>query len=176
MRRPGCCILPLRELEPLAGSRTSRLLALHRARVAGQQPGRAQLRAVHLIRLAERPRDRVAHGPCLAADTSNIDMRHDIERAQGISGRERLLDVLDQRRPGEIIAKRTAIDIPLAGPRREVDTRDAGLAPPNGLPTELRDSRHQFSFDFVMIANGLGSWASCGCSAPAYTFSLVRSF
>src|SRR5690606_28509622 len=57
----------------------------------------------------------------------------------------------------------------------QVDPRNARLAAADGLPAELVGGAHQAPFA-VAIAYGVGDWAACGCSAPPYTFSLVRSF
>src|SRR4029077_14218792 len=57
-RSNGVRDLPLAELEPLARSRPSRLLALHHPWIARQESLLAQLLAVLLVRQAQRPRDR----------------------------------------------------------------------------------------------------------------------
>src|SRR5687768_1613684 len=104
-----------------------------------------------------------------------IDVRLDIKRPERVGGGKRLLDVLHQRRPREVVAEGTAVDVPLAGARREVHSGDAGLAPAYRLPTKLGCCCHALALDGV-TENGLGCCAACGCSAPAYTLSLPRSF
>src|SRR5690606_10081060 len=83
--------LPLRELEPLAGPGTTGLLALHHSGIASEQAGSAQLGAVLLVGLAQRPGNGVAHRAGLAGDTATIDVRLDVEGTQRVGRRERLL-------------------------------------------------------------------------------------
>jgi hypothetical protein len=49
--------LPLTKLEPLPGAWATRLLPLHRPRIAGQEPGRPQLSAMLSVGLDQRSRD-----------------------------------------------------------------------------------------------------------------------
>ena len=63
---PVATALALRELEPLAGLRTARLLALDRARIAREQAEVAQLAAVGLVDLHERASDGEAQRAGLA--------------------------------------------------------------------------------------------------------------
>src|SRR5262249_21781458 len=103
-------------------------------------------------------------------------MGTNVEGAECVGGRKRLLDVLNQRGSGEVIAERAAIDVPLPGAGREIDPGDAGLAAAHGLPSELRgNGRHAVTLLETRV-NGLGCCAACGCSAPGYTLSLPRSF
>ena len=118
---------------------TARLLALDRPRIAGQQSGRPELGAVHPVGLDQRPGDRHAHRAGLAGLAAAVHVRLHVEGAQGVGGGERLLDVLDQRRTGEVVTQRAAVDVPLAGAGGEVDAGDAGLAAAHGLPAELRE-------------------------------------
>src|SRR5437016_9849667 len=89
--------LSLAELEPLARSRPPRLLALHHARIARQQSLLPQLLAVLLVRQAERPRDREPQRPRLPRHAPAPAQRPHVERAQGVGGREWLLDVRHER-------------------------------------------------------------------------------
>src|SRR5262245_15258722 len=103
-------------------------------------------------------------------------MGANVEGAERVSGRKRLLDVLNQRGPREVIAECPAIDVPLPGAGREVDAGDAGLAAADGRPSELGgNGRHAVTLLETRV-NGLGCCAACGCSAPEYTLSLPRSF
>src|SRR3954470_8080456 len=84
--------LTLRELEPLAGLRTTRLLALDGAGVTRQQPERAELGAVAFVDLHERAGDRETEGTGLAGVAAAIDIRLDVITPEGIGRHERLLD------------------------------------------------------------------------------------
>src|SRR5919197_6372883 len=92
----GCVmrsLLALRELEPLAGPGAPGLLALHHARIAGQQALLAQLLAVPLVGQAQRPPDGEPQRPRLPRDPTAPNEGAYVERAQHVSRRERLLDV-----------------------------------------------------------------------------------
>src|SRR5690242_18759861 len=114
----------LAELEPLARARPARLLALHGPPIARQQPLLAQLLAMALVGETQRPRDREAERARLAGDAATAHQRPYIERTERVRGREGLLDVRDERRPGKVIAQRAPIDVPFSRARREVDARD----------------------------------------------------
>src|SRR2546425_12690210 len=90
-------ISSLRELEPLPGARPARLLALDGAWIPRQQPLLPQLLAVPLVRQAQRPRDRQPQRARLPRLAASRDDGADVERAQGVRRRERLLDVGHER-------------------------------------------------------------------------------
>src|SRR6266540_5518599 len=138
--------LPLRELEPFAGSSSARLLPHHRARDA--EPHRAGLTG--------EP----------AADHTRLH----VERPERVGRGERLLNVRHERRPREIVAQRPPVDAPLARPRRQIHARDAELAASDRVPAQLRcdPAAHLAS----TAASGVGCCAACGCSGPAYTLSI----
>ena len=89
------------------------------------------------IGLDQRARDGVPQGASLAGLPAAVHERAHIERAERVGRGERLLDVLHQRGPREVVAQRAAVHVPLAGAGREVDARNARLAAANGLPAEL---------------------------------------
>src|SRR5262249_53471142 len=98
----------------------------------------------------------------------------------------------------EVRVERAAVDGPLAGARGDADAGDGLLAPAGGRGgLDVRDARRRrlggvaldgglVGVDLVdgdlshvlthcatwPISNGTGCWAWCGCSGPAYTFSL----
>src|SRR6266850_3901168 len=162
--------LPLRELEPLPRSSTTRLLALHCTWIARQQALLAQLLAVSIVREHQRPRDSQPHRTSLTGQSATHDARLHVERAERVGRGERLLNVRHERRPGEIVAQRAPIDAPLARARRQVDARDAEFAASDRMPAQLWCDRgaHLAS----TATSGVGCCAACGCSGPAYTFNI----
>src|SRR5690242_18731282 len=110
--------LPLTELEPLPRARAPGLLPLHHPWIARQQSVLPQLLAMPVIREAQRPGDAQPQRARLPRHAAAPHQRANIERAERIGRRERLLDVRHERWPGEIIPQRAPIDIPLPRPRR----------------------------------------------------------
>src|SRR6185312_887990 len=106
--------LTLRELEPLAGLRTTRLLALDRTRITREQAEITKLAAVRLVDLHERARHRETKRAGLAGVATAVDVRLHVIAAERIGRHERLLNGRDVRRAREIIAQRAAIHVPLA--------------------------------------------------------------
>src|ERR1043166_8166385 len=164
------CVLPLTELEPLPGSRPPGLLPLHRARIAGEETAGPKLGPMQLVGQHQGPRDPHPERPGLARLPAPVHVRPHVEGAQGVGGRERLLDVLHQRGAREVVAQGPAVDLPLAGARGEVHPGDAGLPPADRVPAELI-----FTHALTLTAKGRGCCATWGCSAPAYTLSLSLS-
>src|SRR5712692_7069810 len=167
--------LPLRELEAFPGAGPTWLLALDGARVPRQEPSRAKLVPVLRVRRDEGPRHAEAHRAGLPRLPASVHVRPDVEGTECVGCGERLLDVLDQRGPREVVAERAAVDVPLPGAGREIHAGDARLAPPHRLPPERRNCRHAVTLAGPRV-KGLGCCAAWGCSAPAYTLSLPRSF
>src|SRR2546427_7817761 len=166
--------LSLTELEPLARPRPARLLPLDDPRIARQQSLLPQLLAMPLVRQAQRPRDRESQRPRLPRHPAAPAQRPHVEGAERIGRRERLLDVRHERRPGKVIAQRAPVDVPFSGARRQIHARHADLAAPDRVPAQLRrDGRaHRASARL----SGSGCCAACGCSGPAYTFSICFTF
>src|SRR5690349_6495006 len=125
--------LTLRELEPLAGARTSGLLPLDGARVAGQEGRAAELGAVHAIGLDQRPGDAELQGAGPAGRLAAGGGRRDVARAEGGGGLEGPLDVAHERRRREVTPEGAPVHVPLAGARRQVHASRGGLAAAGGL-------------------------------------------
>src|SRR5206468_1235482 len=166
--------LTFAKLEPLARARAARLLALDDPRIARQQSLLPQLLAMPLVRQAQRPRDRESHRPRLPRHPTAPAQRPHVEGAERVGRRERLLNVRHERRPGKIVAQRPPVDVPFSGAGREIHARHADLAAPDRVPAQLRrDGRaHRASARL----SGSGCCAACGCSGPAYTFSICFTF
>src|SRR5690606_9584559 len=157
---------PLAELEPLAGTRLARLLALDRARIPRQEAVGPELGTVLLVGAHQRPGNGQAERAGLAGLSPPVHVRLHVERTERIGGREGLLDVLHQRRAREVVSERAAVHVPLAGAGRQVDAGDTGLAAAHGLPPELGSASHAFTF-WTLTVYGRGCCASWGCSGPA---------
>src|SRR5579872_6066190 len=112
---PSIFALSLRELEPLAGLRTARLLALDCARIAREQAEIAKLSAMRFVELHERTRDCETERAGLTGRAAAVDVRLHVEAAERVSRRERLLNRRDERRTREVVAERAPVDVPLAG-------------------------------------------------------------
>ncbi len=92
------------ELEPLPGAGAAGLLTFNGPGVPGQQAAGPELEAVHAVDGEQGAGNPEPHGAGLASDAAAVTVGHDVERAEGVGGRERLLNVLDQRGTGEVIA------------------------------------------------------------------------
>src|SRR2546425_214428 len=167
------CDLSLTELEPLARARAARLLPLDHPRIPRQQSLFPQFLTVPLIRQAQRSRDREPHRPSLPGHPAAPAQRPHVEGAQRVGRRERLLDVRHERRPGEVIAQRAPVDVPLPRPRRQIDARHPDLAASDRVPAQLR--RYGRAHQASARLSGSGCWAACGGSGPAYTFSICAT-
>ena len=73
------------------------------------------------------PSDAEAKRAGLSRQSSAVHTRAHVKGSQRVRCREAVLDVLNQRAPWEIITQGPAIDVPLTGARREIDSGDAGL-------------------------------------------------
>ncbi len=97
--RPSACPpvrLPLAELESLPCSRTTGLLSLDRARIAGHEAGGPELEPVLAIGLDERPGDAMPQGAGLSGLPATGHVRLYVERTEGVGCGEGLLNVLHQ--------------------------------------------------------------------------------
>src|SRR5260370_25898723 len=112
--------LPLAELEPLPRARAARLLPLHRARIARQQTVLTQLFAVPLVGQHERARNPEAHGTRLARHTAAAAQRADVEGAESVRSRKRLLNVRHERRSRAIVTQAPPVHVQLPPPRRQL--------------------------------------------------------
>src|SRR6185503_20152828 len=153
--------LALRELRPLASLLQARLLPLHHARVAGQEPGPLEVGAEVLVSLDQRPGDAVAHGARLAGDAAAVDPGTDVPGALRAAdaqrgGGDRLQDLARKVR-----GQRLAIDHGLAGARRQDHPGDRVLPLAGAAVHHGGLAAHERS------SIGTGFCASCGCSGPA---------
>src|SRR6266571_4281157 len=167
--------LTFAKLEPLPRAGAPGLLALDRPWIARQQPLLAQLLAMPVVGEAQRPRDPQPHRPRLAGHATAPAIALHVEGAERVGRGERLLDVGHERGAREIVAQRPAVDVPLPRARRQIHTRHALLAPPDGVPAQLRRDRGHADAPAVG-ASGCGCCAACGCVGPAYTFSICLTF
>src|SRR5579862_909425 len=120
--------LALAELEPLPSLGPTRLLALDRPRIAREQAKVTQLPTIGLVDLHQGTRRREAQCTGLSRQPSTFNFRAHVVAAERVSRREWLLNSRHQRRTREIIAEGTAVHVPLAGTRREIQTADGFLA------------------------------------------------
>src|SRR3954464_2874517 len=91
-RSPSRRLLPLGELEPLACSRPSILLALDGAGVAGEESRFLQRGAVVGVELDQRTADAVADGAGLARQPAAADVHEDVHLAQLLDNLQGLLE------------------------------------------------------------------------------------
>src|SRR5450631_2518246 len=87
MIRPGSA---LRELRAAARLAPTDLLALDLARIAGDEPGRAQWLAQVLVEFEQRARDAVTDRAGLAGDAAAVDRNRDVEARRHLHELERL--------------------------------------------------------------------------------------
>src|SRR5438132_3589404 len=123
-----------------------------------------------VVRQHQRTGDPETHRPRLAGESTAHDARLHVESTQRVGRGERLLNVRHERRPGEIVTERAPIDAPLARPWRQIHPRDAELPTSDRMPTQLR--RDSCAHLASTATSGVGCCAACGCSGPAYTFSI----
>src|SRR5262249_30520814 len=119
------------------------------------------------IGLDERPRNPVPDRAGLAARTAAVDAHANVEGpfdAGHLQRRQRQLAVREAR---EVLLDRLAVEPGRAVTRAQDHTRDRGLALAGSLVLGGLGGSHH------LTSSGCGAWASCGCSGPAYTFSLV---
>src|SRR5690348_2661389 len=128
---------------------------------------------MRFVDLHERARCCQAQRTRLSTEAAPVEVGLHIILAERVRRAERLLNGRNERRAREIIAQRTPVHIPLAGARPDVQTAHGLLTPAN----RVRDGRVGHYLDSLDLRfRTLGCCAACGCSAPAYTRSLRRSF
>ena len=98
------------------------------------------------IGLDQRAGDAELEGAGLARLTAAVHVRLHVERAEGVGGLERTLDVEHERRPREVIPEGPAVHVPLAGAGGQVHPRHGGLAAAGGLPAILGLPAHAVTF------------------------------
>src|SRR3982750_2280792 len=168
----GPVLLPLAELELLAGLRAAGLLALDGTRVARQEAELTKLAAVALVDLHERAGDGEAQRAGLTRLSAALDVGLHVVLAEVVGRGERLLDRAHERGAREVVAEGAAVDVPLARAGLEVQAADGLLAAADGVRRLV--SHYLLSLDVKVRT--WGCWAVCSCCAPAKTRSLLRSF
>src|SRR5690606_11582038 len=152
------------------------LLALDGPRVAREQAGRPEPGPVGLVGLHQRARDGEAERPGLPGLPAAVHVGLHVVAPERVGGGESLLDVLHERGAGEAVPQPPPVAVPLACAGLDGHAGDARLPAPGRLQAVLDGGRaHAFS-RVAPTAKAFGCCAWCGCSAPAYTLSFVRSF
>src|SRR5690606_31895879 len=106
----------LRVLRSLAGLLETGLLALDDARVAGQEAGLLEGRAVVLeVDLVQGTRHAVAQGTGLAGGATAVDAGDDVVGALELQHLEGVVDLLLVQLVREVVLQGAAVDGPLAG-------------------------------------------------------------
>src|SRR5260221_1649249 len=164
--------LPLAELESLSCLRPAWLLPFDRTRVPCQKTQVAELAALRLVDLHDGARHREAQRTGLARLATAGHVRLDVEAAEHVGRRKRLLNGGHQRRAREVVSQRAAGDVPLARTGLQVDAAHRFLA----ASDRVRDSfGHGYFASLFLRVSVFGTWAEWGCSAPPDTRSLPRS-
>src|SRR5215207_9358545 len=118
-------------LRSLTGLLETSLLALLDARVARQESGLLERRAVgFLVDLVERTGDAEAQRAGLTRHAATGDASDDVEAVLQSRLGEGLLGDLLVQLVGEVLLERLAVDGPHAGARNDADARDGFLATP----------------------------------------------
>src|SRR4051794_33245516 len=107
-------LLPLGELEPLACSRPSVLLALDGAGIAGEESRFLECRAEVDVELGERAADAVPDGAGLTRQPAAADVHEDVDLAELLDHLEGLLEHHLARLAPEVLVERARIDRELA--------------------------------------------------------------
>src|SRR5262249_29236922 len=158
----GRC-LALRVLRALAGLVTPVLLALDLARIARDEAGLLERRAVLRVDLQERSGDAVAYRDGLGAHatTAHVDVGPVVARRGG--NLERLANDHARRLATEVLVRGAVVDGDLTPSSAQPDTRHGGLA--------LAGTREDVGVCTHGVANpqtrGTGFCARCGWSGPA---------
>src|SRR2546421_3913784 len=164
--------LSLRELEPLPRTRAARFLPFDCARIPREQALLAEFLAMPIVGHHQCARNAQPHGARLPRQSAAHHARFHVERAERVGRGERLLNVRHQRGTRKIIAQRPSVDAPLPRARGEIDARDAEFAAPDRVPAQLRCDPAAHLAPPATATSGVGCCAACGCSEPAYTFSI----
>src|SRR3954464_5761157 len=108
--RPLRRLLPLGELEPLACSRASVLLALDGAGVAGEESRFLQRGAEVAVEFGERAADAVPDGAGLTRQPAAADVHEDVDLAQLLDHLEGLLEHHLARLAAEVLVESARVD------------------------------------------------------------------
>src|SRR3954468_15079564 len=160
-RGPWRRLLPLRELEPLACSRPSVLLALDGAGVAGEESRFLQRGAEVGVELGQRAADAVPDGAGLTRQPAAADVHEDIDLAQLLDDLERLLEHHLARLAAEVLVERARIDRELARAGLHAHPGDGFLAATGCVDEQfLRGHLDPYA---SRASTAVGFWAACGC-------------
>src|SRR5690625_577902 len=173
-------------LRGLAGLLQSVLLALDLTRVAGQEAGLLEHRAVLRGDQDPRPGDRQAQRPGLPGRPAAVEVGVDVDAVEAVHRHQRRLDQLLVDLVGEVVLQAASVEVELAGAGHQPHPGDGLLAPPDGLDQSVDDDRaargarvgvglrvlgavgHRLGhWVTCLISYGTGCWAVCGCSGPA---------
>src|SRR5690606_18428005 len=135
----------------LAGLLETGLLALGHPRVAGEEAGLLQRRAVLDVRGLQRAGDAEAQRTGLAAGAAAVDPREHVELALQAEQHERLVHDLLVDLVREVLVQGPAVDLPLAGAGDDAHPGDGLLAAAGAGGGAGRDGLAQ-----VALARGLG--------------------
>src|SRR5215218_1911208 len=151
----------LGELRSLAGLVQPGLLALHDARVAGEEAGALQRHAQLGIHVDEGARDPVPHRTGLPARAAAVHANADVVPPLEARDRERSERRLAVDRARKVLLDRAPVEPgrPVTGAQDHTGNGRLALAG----PLVLRDLAHPSS----STGSGFGVCASCGCSGPA---------
>src|SRR5690606_21772562 len=118
----------LRELGGAAGLVQADLLALDLARVAGHEPGLAQIGLQRLVVLDQRAGDAQADGAGLAGGATALDRDHDVELLGRLGQLERLAHDHARGLAAEELVDRTLVDGDVAAALAQEHARGGRLA------------------------------------------------
>src|SRR5262249_27556816 len=143
------------------------------ARVARQVAGLLQGAAVGGVDLDEGARHAVADRVRLARQTAAADLHEHVEGPRGLGQLQRLPEHHARGLAAEVILQHAIVDRDLAGTGLQPDTGHRFLAATGGVEG-FGNVRHVVQAPaYEENLTGLGCWAACGCSAPAYTLSFL---
>src|ERR1700739_1037491 len=157
----------LRVLRRLARLLQPVLLAFGRARVAGEEAGPLQRRAVLWLHQDQRPSDRQAQCASLAGGPAPVQVCVDVERVHPVDGHQRRLDQLLVHLIRKVVLQSAPVQVEPAGARHQAHPNDGLLAAADrldravdndGLPRPPRRRRRRLGG-----LGGLGCVDGLGC-------------
>jgi hypothetical protein len=125
--------LALRELETLARTLLSVLLALFDPRITRYQSGLFQCRPQFVVVFNQRACDAVTNSPGLSRRTATSDVNNDIEFRRSLSQIQRLPNNHAQRLIREIGFERFSIDLHFAAARSQINSSSRSFPPPGSV-------------------------------------------
>src|SRR5581483_2222082 len=118
----------LRVLEPLASARLTVLLALLLARIACEEAGALEHRALFRVETREGARDAVTHRFGLGVLSAAVHRGNDVELVGRFDELEALAHDHARRRTLEVVVRRNSVHRDLAAAGREPHASDSSLA------------------------------------------------